>query len=131
MPEEKKPLKILLVDDDRFLLDMYLLKFKKGGCEVDVSPNSTNGLEKLRAGEVFDIVIVDIIMPGIDGIEFLKKVRDEKLATETVFVMLTNQTDSEEKAKSLGVCGYIIKASTIPSEVVEQVLQIYKDNKGV
>lgn len=131
MPEETKPLKILLVDDDRFLLDMYLLKFKKGGCDVTVSPNSANGLEKLRGEEVFDIVIVDIIMPGMDGIEFLKKVRDEKLALETVFIMLTNQLDSEQKARSLGVDGYIIKASTIPSEVVEQVLKIYKDKKGV
>ena len=124
---ETKPLKILLVDDDRFLLDMYLLKFKKAGMEVDVSPNSAHGLEKLRGESLFDIVIVDIIMPGMDGLEFLKKVREEKLALRTVFVMLTNQTDSEEKAKSLGVDGYIIKASTIPSEVVDQVLEIYKN----
>ena len=126
MNTENKPLKILLVDDDRFLLDMYLLKFKKSGCEVDVSPNSANGLEKLRGGDAFDIIIVDIIMPGMDGLEFLTKVRDEKLAGDSVFVMLTNQTDSVDKAKSLGVDGDIIKASTIPSEVVEQVLQIYK-----
>lgn len=124
-----KLLKILLVDDDRFLLDMYSLKFKKSGLEVDALGNSLSALEKLRTGSVYDILILDIIMPGMDGLELLDMIRKEKLVPEAVVIMLTNQADGFDKAKDLGIDGYIIKATTIPSEVVEQVLSIYKAKK--
>lgn len=126
---EKKQTKILLVDDDKFLLDMYSLKFKKSGLDIDVSSTTEGAYEKLKSGETYDIILLDIIMPGMDGIELLGKIKEEKLATKSVVVMLTNQADDYDKAKSLGVDGYIIKASTIPSEVVEKVLDIYKDKK--
>jgi CheY-like chemotaxis protein len=125
----EKPLKILLIDDDRFLLDMYSLKFKKSGLEVDTSSNSLNALEKLRSEGKYDIVLLDIIMPGMDGLELLKNIRSEKILPESTFIMLTNQADDFEKAKEYNVDGYIIKATTIPSEVVEQVLTIYKNKK--
>jgi CheY-like chemotaxis protein len=65
----------------------------------------------------------------MDGLELLKAIRDQKLQPKSVIIMLTNQADDEEKAKALGVDGYIIKATTIPSEVVEKVLTIYKNKK--
>ncbi len=129
MDTENKNLKIMLIDDDRFLLDMYSLKFKKSGLDVDVSSNSQIALDKLKAGANYDIILLDIIMPGIDGLELLKDIRDEKLAQDSTVIMLTNQADDFEKAKNLGVDGYIIKATTIPSEVVEQVLAVYKTKK--
>lgn len=126
---EKEKTKIMLVDDDSFLLDMYSLKFKKADLDVTVVSSSINALDKLRAGETYDIVVLDIIMPGMDGIELLENIRKEKLCPEAVVVMLTNQPDEVDKAKDLGVAGYIVKATTIPSEVVDQVVSIYKDNK--
>lgn len=126
MSEEKKP-KILLVDDDHFLLDMYSVKFKSSGLEINVSGNSKEALEKLRAGEKFDVIILDIIMPSVDGIEMLKVIRDEKLCPDASIIMLTNQADDEKKARELGVDKYIIKATTIPSEVVNAVLEVYKN----
>jgi len=125
MTEQKKP-KILLVDDDRFLLDMYALKFKGSDLEIDTTGSSKDALEKLRSGTKFDIILLDIIMPGIDGIELLRIIREEKLCPDSSIIMLTNQGDEVEKAKTLGVDGYIIKATTIPSEVVETVLNIYE-----
>lgn len=122
---ENKTLKILLVDDDRFLLDMYSLKFKKSGIEIDPVSSSLSALEKLRTGSLYDIIILDIIMPTMDGIDLLKTIRSEKLCPDAVVIMLTNQSDDVEKAKSFVIDGYIIKATTIPSEVVEQVLSIY------
>ena len=127
MPEEKKSLKILLVDDDKFLRDMYSLKFKKSGLEIDTSSNSQAAFDKLKSGNQFDIILLDIIMPGMDGLELLEKMRQEKLAERTVVIMLTNQADDYDKAKAFNVDGYIIKATTIPSEVVEQVLSIYNN----
>ncbi|TSC70384.1 MAG: DNA-binding response regulator [Parcubacteria group bacterium Gr01-1014_46] len=129
MESESKNLKILLIDDDRFLLDMYVLKFKKSGLEIDTASNGTSALEKIRSDAKYDILLMDIIMPGMDGLELLKKIRDEKLLPNSTIIMLTNQADDEEKAKALGVDGYIIKATTIPSEVVDLVLSIYKNRK--
>ncbi len=129
MTDTQKNLKILLVDDDRFLLDMYLLKFKKSGLEIDTASNGIAALEKIKANSDYDMVLMDIIMPGMDGLELLKKIRDEKLLPKAVVIMLTNQADDEEKAKAIGVDGYIIKATMIPSEVVEKVLSIYQNKK--
>ena len=129
MESDNKNLKILLVDDDRFLLDMYLLKFKKSGLEIDTASNGTTALEKIKSGTQYDIILMDIIMPGMDGLELLKTIRDQKILPNSVIIMLTNQADDEEKAKAIGVDGYIIKATTIPSEVVEKVLTIYKNKK--
>jgi len=126
---EKEKIKIMLVDDDSFLLDMYSLKFQKANLDVTVVSSSINALDKLRAGEYYDIVVLDIIMPGMDGIELLENIRKEKLCPEAIIVMLTNQPDEVDTAKELGVSGYIVKATTIPSEVVDQVLSIYKSNK--
>lgn len=122
-----KPLKILLVDDDRFLLDMYSLKFKKAELEVDVSSSSQSALEKLKGDNTYSIILLDIIMPGMDGLELIKSVREQGLAKNSVIIMLTNQADDFDKAKAWNVDGYIIKATTIPSEVVDQVLSIYKN----
>jgi CheY-like chemotaxis protein len=129
MTDSQKNLKILLVDDDRFLLDMYLLKFKKSGLDIDTASNGISALEKIKANSDYDMVLMDIIMPGMDGLELLKKIREEKLLPKAVIIMLTNQADDEEKAKAIGVDGYIIKATMIPSEVVEKVLSIYQNKK--
>ena len=130
MENDNSKLKIILIDDDRFLLDMYSLKFKKSGAEVEAFGNSNTALEKIRSGAVYDIVLLDIIMPGMDGLELLTTIRTEKLLPSATIIMLTNQADDFEKAKNLSIDGYIVKATTIPSEVVEQVLEIYKDKKA-
>lgn len=126
---ENSQIKILLIDDDKFLLDMYSLKFKKSGLEIDTSSTSMGALEKIRSGNAYDILLLDIIMPGMDGLELLEKIREEKLLPDSAIIMLTNQADDLDKAKAFNVDGYIIKATTIPSEVVEQVLSIYKNKQ--
>jgi len=127
---EEKKIKILLIDDDRFLLDMYTLKFKKSGVDVDTATGSVVALTKLRAGETADIILLDIIMPTMDGLELLRIIRQEKLVPDATIIILSNQNDDMEKAKQIGVDGYIIKATSIPSEVVEKVLTIYQNKMG-
>ena len=117
----------MIIDDDKFLLNMYVVKFKNIGYEVDSSVSAMEAIDKLKNGLKPDIIICDLIMPGLDGFDFLKMVKKDKLAEKGVFVMLTNQGQSAdiEKAVGLGVDGYIVKATTIPSEVVEEVKSIY------
>ncbi|MEY4602273.1 MAG: hypothetical protein RL292_214 [Candidatus Parcubacteria bacterium] len=122
---------IFLIDDDHFLLDMYSVKFQKSGLHVDVATGSSAALAKLREGYVPDIMLLDIIMPTMDGIELLEKIRAEKLAPTATVIMLTNQADDEEKARALGIDGFIVKAMTIPSEVVKMVLDLYKKHKNL
>ena len=126
MEADNKKLKILLVDDDRFLLDMYSLKFKNSGLDVDTAINSETALKKLRDGNSYSAILLDIIIPGKDGLEFLKMAKEEKLIKDSLVIILTNQPDEFDKSKSLGADGYILKATTIPSEVVSQVLSICK-----
>ena len=117
---------VLIVDDDKFLLDMYRKKFENDGATVDVAVGSEEALGKLRGGAKPDILILDIIMPSMDGIELLEVIHKEKLAPDSAIIMLTNESDAEriDKAKSLGIKGYIVKATSIPTEVVEKVREI-------
>lgn len=127
-----KKLKILIVDDDKFLLDMYALKFANSDFEADTANGSPDALKKLRGGADPDVLILDIIMPHMDGLELLSIVRKENLAPRATVIMLTNQSQPAdiEKAKELKADGYIVKASTIPSEVVKEALRIYESSKS-
>ncbi|MBX4210733.1 response regulator [Candidatus Parcubacteria bacterium] len=126
--DESKTYKVLLVDDDKFLVTMYANKFKTKNIEVTGANSGEDALGKLREGFVPDIILLDIIMPGMDGIEILEAMKKENLAPKAVYIMLTNQGDSPqiEKARELGVHGYIVKATTIPSQVVDEVIGIAK-----
>lgn len=128
----KKNIKVFIVDDDKFLLGMYSLKFSNNGYDVDTGVGSLAALEKLRAGAKPDIILLDVIMPYMDGLELLKTIRTENLLPNAVVVMLTNQSQSSdiERAKELGVDGYIVKAATIPSEVLHEVEKIYAAKKS-
>ena len=119
---------VFLVDDDKFLLNMYRKKFEQNGATVDVAVGSEEALTKLRAGAKPDILILDIIMPSIDGLELLALIRKENLTPDSTVIMLTNESDRAkiERAKELGIKGYIVKATSIPSEVVEEALKIAK-----
>ncbi len=125
-----KPYKILIVDDDKFLLNMYSIKFKKEQFDVTTASNGLDALEHLRGGLVPDAIILDIVMPIMDGLESLQNIRKENLAKTSVIIILSNngQSSDIEKAKELGINGYIVKATTIPAEVVSEVLRVLKIN---
>lgn len=120
--------RVYLVDDDRFLLDLYAVKFKNAGHEVSVFGGGEELLAALRKGDaaVPDAILLDVIMPGVSGFETLEAMRKEQLAKEAKIIVLSNQgQDSDfEKAKELGADGYIIKASAIPSEVLAETVRI-------
>lgn len=114
---------IVLVDDDKFLLDMYSLKFTQAGFAVHPCFSVQEAIDILRGGEKPAAVLFDITMPGEDGFMLLQKIRDEKLAPGAKLIALTNQGNDADKAhaQELGAHRYCIKASMIPSEVVNMV----------
>ncbi len=126
---DTKKYNVVLIDDDKFLLNMYSLKFSKEGMQVTVISSPEEALEKFREGFNPDIVMLDMVMPGMDGIELLTKIREEKLIKDAVVIFLSNQGQSSdiEKAQALGINGYIVKATTIPSEVLKEMIRIAKE----
>lgn len=128
MQDNKK--KILIVDDDKFLLNMYSIKFDKNGFDVTIATSGTDAIDILRNGLKPDIIVMDLVMPIMDGFMMFENFKKEKLATDAIYIMLTNQglLSDINRAKALGAHGYIVKATTIPSEVVEEVIDIYNKN---
>ena len=117
--------KIMLVDDDKFLLDMYSMKFVQQGYEVHASLSVNDALATLRAGFVPRAILFDIIMPEQDGFALLESLRKENLAPDALKIGLTNESSDMEvaHAKNLGTDAYFIKATMVPSEVVNMVAQ--------
>ncbi|MBU0611918.1 response regulator [Patescibacteria group bacterium] len=124
MLEKKK--KILIVDDDSFLLDMYSLKFNQKGFEVYSASSGKEALEKLHSGINPDVILMDIIMPEMTGFEMLQKINEEKLSENSVKIILSNkgQQSDIDMGESLGAVGYIVKANSTPTEVLEKVGEI-------
>ncbi len=122
---------VFIVDDDAFLLDMYALKFSQSEFEVKTASNPEKALEALRGGFVPDIMLLDVLMPIMDGFQLLKVMKDEKLITNTTKIILSNRGQQSDIAlgQSLGASGYIVKASMTPAEVVAEVLKIVGEFK--
>jgi len=123
--DNKKP-DVLIIDDDKFLLDMYILKFKERGFVPEACLSAGEALTKLAEGLVPHIILLDIVMPGMDGFEFLKEIKQRKLVSSAKIIILSNlgQREDIDRGMELGADGYIIKASATPTEVVNQVLEI-------
>ena len=86
----------------------------------------------LHQGLIPDLLILDITMPEMDGFELLEKIKEENIAPNSIIIFLSNRGQQSDitRAKSLGASGYIIKASSTPSEVIEQVIKIINNNKN-
>ena len=123
--------KILIVDDDSFLLDMYALKFSQNKFEVFTAGDGLQALEKMKGGLTLDIILLDIIMPNMDGFEMLEKMKQSNLSSGSIKIILSNKSEQQDidRGNALGVSGYIVKANSTPAEVIEQVMSIMTKKK--
>lgn len=119
---EPNNIKVLIVDDDNFLLDMYSIKFRESGFLVEVAKSGNEALEKAKEMTP-DVILLDVVMPQLDGFEVLRSLRQEKIAEGAIVVILTNlgQKEDVERGLGLGADDYVIKAHFTPSEVVNKV----------
>lgn len=120
-------MKVLLVDDDAFLRDMYATKFIECGHVVEAAGEGTEALRHIKETE-YDAVLLDMVMPTMSGLDLLKEVVKDNLKRKTKFIILSNQSETSDRsaATEAGADGYIIKAESIPSDVVKQVEGIFK-----
>ena len=113
---------ILLVEDDEFLAELYATKLNLEGFEVSLASDGEKGLKLIKEKNP-DLVLLDIIMPKMDGFEVLKQIKADKKTKSIPVILLTNlsQKDEVKKGLELGAVDYLIKAHFMPSEVVKKI----------
>ena len=114
--------KVLIVDDDAFLLDMYSIKFKESGFSVEIAKNGEEAIAKAKSLNP-DVILLDIVMPKMDGFDVLREIKKDNIAPNAVIFILTNlgQKEDVDRGLRLGASDYIVKAHFTPSEVVAKV----------
>ena len=130
MPSKSKP-KILIVEDEKLLAQMYETKFSREGFDVTTAVDGYEGLQKAKSIKP-DIILLDIIMPKVDGFAALKELKALPETKAMPVILLTNlgQEEDVEKGRKLGADDYFIKASYTPGVIVSKVRQILaKDRK--
>ncbi len=122
-----KQIKILLIEDDPFLLSMYSSKFELENFNIVCADDGLKGLAMSKT-ENPDIILLDIMLPKINGFEVLKKIKENDGTKNIPVILLTNlnQKDEYELGMSLGAADYLIKAHYLPSEVVAKIKKVLK-----
>mgnify|MGYP001575091010 CR=1 FL=1 len=116
---------ILLVEDDPFLADIYSTKLKASGFDAEVVVSGEQCLSRAKEKN-FDLVLLDIVLPQMDGWEILRKIKGTKEIKYLPVIILSNlsQRAEVEKGLKLGAIKYLIKAHYTPSEVVEEIKKV-------
>jgi DNA-binding response OmpR family regulator len=121
--------KIMWVEDDKFLSDIIARKLSAQECAL---VHATDGEEALRLLEKEhpDLILLDILLPGMDGYELLKRVKEDARTKRTPVILLSNlgQKDDIEKGKTLGAARFLIKATVTLDEIVEEIKTVLKEN---
>ncbi|MFH1192389.1 MAG: response regulator [bacterium] len=122
MPKEQRKRKILIIDDDNFLINLYIKKFQDSGFEVFTALAGEKGIE-LAKKHCPDIIILDVLLPEMDGYDVLKELKRNSITASIPVVMLTNffQKEDIDKFLKLDIKDYLIKSHFMPSEVVAKV----------
>lgn len=118
------PIKVLIVEDDQFLRDLLENKLKREGFEVTLAIDGPEGLEKIKKTRP-DVVLLDIILPGISGFDILKTVRqDVTMDMATIPIILLSNLGQEsdiEKGRVLGADDYLIKSNFTIDEIIVKI----------
>jgi len=123
--QSKKPLKLVIIEDEESLRFLYVTKFRQSGFDVSVAENGAEGIHLIEEQRP-DIVLLDILMPKMSGFEVLQRLKahSNKAIREIPVVFLTNLAEDAgyAQARELGAAGYITKANRTPEELVHYVI---------
>ena len=128
MPKSK--IKILVVEDEDFLLDLYNTKLEQEGFDVIKANNGAEGLS-LAQLELPSLILLDILMPKVDGYEMLQRIKSDKKTKKIPVIIFSNLSQKKEieKGLQLGANDYIIKTSVTPTGLVDKVKEFLKASK--
>lgn len=129
MPQEKKT-KILIVEDDEFLVNIYQTKFEIEGFKVFLAKDGEQAL-KVAKSKLPDIMLLDILLPKLDGFAVLEELKKDPATKNIPVILLTNlgQKEDVQKGLNLGAADYLIKAHFKPSETVDKVRKVLSETK--
>jgi DNA-binding response OmpR family regulator len=120
--------KIILIEDDEFLRELASKKLAEAGYDVEVASTGEEGMEKIKSKH-FDLILLDIILPGMGGFEILEEVNhlQKKRMSDMPVIMLSNlgQKEEIEKAKKLGAQDYLVKAHFTPESIVKRIREYF------
>ena len=114
--------KILLVEDDNALIDIYTIIFTKYNFTIEVAENGQECLDKVKDFQP-DLILLDIMMPVMNGLQVLEKLKQDPQTNNIPVIMLSNiaETKEETKAIDLGALQYLVKSQYLPNEIVNIV----------
>jgi DNA-binding response OmpR family regulator len=118
---------ILVIEDDKFLRELIMRKLIEEGYEVIEAIDGEEGLRKIKEQKP-NLVLLDLILPGIDGFEVLSRMKEDPDLTSIPVIILSNlgQRDDVERGLKLGAVDYLIKAHFTPGEIIEKIKNILK-----
>jgi DNA-binding response OmpR family regulator len=119
---EREKKKILFMEDDPVLSKMYKIKLEDFGYEVTVVESGELGLKEISKGGI-DLILLDIMMPQLSGLDMLSKLREDESYWDLPVIVITNLTGNKERqqAKDLKVSDYLLKADLTPTQLLDKV----------
>jgi len=122
------PKNILVVEDDKFLRELIIRKLSEEGYNTIEAVDGEEGAKKTKE-EKPDLVLLDLILPGIDGFEVLASIKQNPQTASVPVIILSNlgQTEDVEKGLKLGAIDYMVKAHFTPGEIVEKVKKVLEE----
>jgi two-component system, OmpR family, phosphate regulon response regulator PhoB len=120
---------LLLIEDDKHLAEMYAKKFQNSDYEVTIAKNGPTGIEEAKKIK-YDVLVLDIMLPGISGIEVLELLRTDVKTAKIPVVIYTNSGDEEHKKKAMcyGADEYILKIDSTPEILCETINKVVSRN---
>ncbi len=122
--------KILLVEDDTFLVGMYVAKLDKERFETFVANDGVEGV-RVAKEKLPDLILLDILLPKMDGWTVLGELKRDQATRAIPVILLTNLGDKKdvERGMALGATDYLVKAHFMPAEVVEKIKKTIRDTR--
>ncbi len=117
--------KILIIEDDAFLQDLEANKLKKDNFQIVTAGTGEEALEKIKEPDI-DLILLDLILPGIDGFDILKKVKEDPELKKIPVIVFSNLSSDEDikRADSLGAAQFMVKSNFSLDELSERISKI-------
>ena len=117
--------KILIIEDDTFLVELLVNHLKKEGLDVSFAPDGEKAFKEIEAARPA-LIILDLILPGMGGYEFLRKIKDDKTLSSIPVIVLSNlgSRDEVERAKALGAKDFLIKAQFDLKDITKKIRKV-------
>jgi len=119
--------KILIIEDDKFLRELIVRKLNEEGFDVSEAVDGEEGIKKVKQ-EKPDLILLDLILPGMDGFEVLSQIKNDSGLSSIPVIILSNlgQKEDIEKGMRLGAVDYLVKAHFEPNEIIEKIKSTLK-----